>query len=144
MLERFKVPEDIAIRVAPDDMRVTVENLFKALGMPEGDAEQAVDVLIYADVRGIDSHGVSNMTRAYVAGFQGGYINPTPKRTITRDTGAIITVDCDKGLGLAVGPPVMDLAIERAKQFGVGVAIAFNAGHYVRPPITPTEPWPTI
>jgi LDH2 family malate/lactate/ureidoglycolate dehydrogenase len=130
MLDRFKVPQDIAIRVVANDMRVTVENLFKALGMPEDDAVQAADVLIYADIRGIDSHGVSNMTPAYVAGFQRGYLNPTPTRTITRDAGAAVTVDCDKGLGLAMGPPVMDLAIERAKQFGVGVAIAFNAGHY--------------
>ena len=130
MLERFKVPEDIAIRVAPDDMRETVENLFEALGMPDNEAEQAADVLIYADTRGIDSHGVSNMTRAYVAGFQNGDLNPTPKCTVTHDTGAIATVDCDRGLGLAVGPPTMDLAIERAKSLGVGVAIAHNAGHY--------------
>ncbi len=130
MLDRFKVPADIAVHVVADDMRITVENLFKALGMPDDEAVQAADVLIYADIRGIDSHGVSNMTRAYVAGFKRGFINPTPTVKIVRDTGAAITVDCDKGLGLAVGPPVMDLAIERAKQHGVGVAIAFNAEHY--------------
>lgn len=130
MLDRFKVPEDIAVRVKAEDMRVTVENLFKALGMPEKDAVQAADILIYADIRGIDSHGVSNMTRAYVAMFKRGYLNPTPTTKIVKDSGAVITVDCDKGLGLAVGPPVMDLAIERAKEIGVGVAIAYNAGHY--------------
>ena len=130
MLDRFKVPDDIAVRVAPDDMRITVENLFKALGMPERDAVQAADVLIYADVRGIDTHGVSNMTRAYVAGFQRGQINPMPEWKIERDTGATLTVDCDRGLGLAVGPAVMDLAIERAGRHGVGVAIAFNGRHY--------------
>lgn len=130
MLDRFKVPADIAVHVKADDMRTTVENLFKVLGMPDDDAVQAADVLIYADIRGIDTHGVSNMTRAYVAGFKAGHINPKPTRKIVRDTGAAITVDCDKGLGLAVGPPVMDLAIERAKQHGIGVAIAYNAGHY--------------
>lgn len=130
MLDRFKVPEDIAVFTAPQDMRETVVNLFKALGMPDNDAGLSADVLIYADVRGIDSHGVSNMTRAYVAGFKGGYLNPTPDCKVTNDTGAIVTVDCDNGLGLAVGPPVMDLAIEKAKQFGVGVGVAFNAGHY--------------
>lgn len=130
MLDRFKVPDNIAVRVMPEDMRATVEHLFVALGMPEADAQQAADVLIYADVRGIESHGVSNMTRAYVAGLQKGHINPTPTRTIIRDSGAAVTVDCDRGLGLVVGPPVMDLAVERARRFGVGVAIAFNAGHY--------------
>ena len=130
MLDRFKVTDDIAVRVAPDDMRFTVENLFQACGMPENDAAQATDVLIYADVRGVDTHGVSNMMRAYVTRFRDGIVNPTPKWQITRDLGAALAVDCDGGLGLAVGPPVMDLAIERAGQYGVGVAVAYNGGHY--------------
>ena len=130
MLDRFKVTDDIAVRVAPDDMRFTVENLFQACGMPEKDAVQATDVLIYADVRGVDTHGVSNMMRAYVTRFKDGIVNPTPKWQITRDLGAALAVDCDGGLGLAVGPPVMDLAIERAGQYGVGVAVAYNGGHY--------------
>ena len=91
MLDRFQVPDDIAVRVAPEAMRATVEGLFQALGMPAADAAQAADVLIYADVRGIDSHGVSNMTRSYVAGFQAGHINPTPRRTVTRDAGASVS-----------------------------------------------------
>jgi LDH2 family malate/lactate/ureidoglycolate dehydrogenase len=111
-------------------MRKTVENLFQHLGMSEQDARQSADVLMYADIRGIDSHGVSNMTRAYVAGFQQGHYNPTPERKIVRDTGPAVTIDCDRGLGLAMCPPIMDLAIERARQHGICVAIAFNAGHY--------------
>ncbi len=130
MLDRFKVPDDIAVRTSADDMRTTVENLFKKLDMPDEDARQAADVLIYADARGIDSHGVSNMVRAYVAGFKHGAINPTPTPRIVNELGAIVTVDCDQGLGLAVGPPVMDMAIERARTHGIGVGIAFNAGHY--------------
>lgn len=130
MLDRFKVPEDIAVRVAPEAMRATVENLFMALGMPQAGAVQSADVLIYADVRGIDSHGVSNMMRAYVNGFQGGHINPTPSVKVVRDRGAAAVMDCDLGLGLAVGPAAMDLAIERAKHHAVGVVVARNAGHY--------------
>jgi LDH2 family malate/lactate/ureidoglycolate dehydrogenase len=130
VLDRFKVPDEIAVRVQAADMRTTVENLFTGLGMPQADAEQAADVLVYADVRGIDSHGVSNMTRFYVAGLKAGRINATPKPEVIRDAGAALTVDCDEGLGLAVGPPVMDMAIERARQYGVGVAVAYNAAHY--------------
>ncbi len=130
MLDRFKVPEDIAIRINPDDMRTTVENMFRKLGMTAADARQSADVLLYADIRGIDSHGVSNMMRAYVAWFQGGILNPVPTCKIMKETGAIVTVDCDQGLGLAVGPPVMDMAIERARTYGIGVGIAYNAGHY--------------
>jgi len=130
MLDRFKVPDDIAVRVAPDAMRATVTSLFMALGMPAAEAARGADVLVYADTRGIDSHGVSNMTRYYVAQLQRGAINPTPVSRIVRDTGPAVTIDGDKGLGLVVGPPAMDLAIERARKHGIGVVIVFNAGHY--------------
>ena len=62
-------------------MRQTVEAIFQEMGMPEGDARQAADVLMYADLRGIESHGVSNMMRLYVQWFREGIINPTPEPT---------------------------------------------------------------
>jgi L-2-hydroxycarboxylate dehydrogenase (NAD+) len=130
MLERFKVPGDIAVRVTPGAMRSTVTSLFMALGMPEAEATRGADVLVYADTRGIDSHGVSNMTRFYVAGLKAGRINPTPGPKVVRDTGPAVTIDGDRGLGLVVGPPAMDLAIERASRHGIGAVIVFNAGHY--------------
>lgn len=130
MLDRFKVPHDIAVHVAPDAMRVTVTNLFVALGMSEADATQAADVLVYADTRGIDSHGVSNMTPRYVSWLNKGVINAAPRTRLLRDTGPVVTIDGDKGLGLVVGPPAMDLAIERARAHGIGIVLVSNAGHY--------------
>lgn len=130
MLDRFKVPPDIAVRVAPGAMRATVTNLFMALGMPRAEAARGAEVLVYADTRGIDSHGVSNMTRFYVAGLKAGRINPAPAPKVLRDTGPAVTIDGDQGLGLVVAPPAMDLAIERARAHGVGVVIMSNAGHY--------------
>jgi len=130
LLERFKVPDEIAIRVAPDDVRATMISLFAALGMPEADARSSADVLVYADVRGIDSHGVSNMTRAYVAWLQSGRVNPRPKRKVISETGAVMSVDGDRGLGLALGRSAMEDAIRLARHHGVGVVIVSNAGHY--------------
>jgi LDH2 family malate/lactate/ureidoglycolate dehydrogenase len=130
MLDRFKVPDDIAVRVAPEAMRATVASLFTALGMSVAEATQASDVLVYADTRGIDSHGVSNMTPRYVSWLQKGEINATPQTRVLRDTGPAVTIDGDRGLGLVVGPPAMDLAIERARTHGIGVVLVSNAGHY--------------
>jgi L-2-hydroxycarboxylate dehydrogenase (NAD+) len=130
VLDRFKVPDDIAVRIPPDAMRATVTSLFAALGMTEADAAQSADVLVYADTRGIDSHGVSNMTPRYVSWLKKGSINATPRTRVLRDTGPVVTIDGDKGLGLAVAPPAMDLAIERARVHGIGMAIVSNAGHY--------------
>ena len=130
MLERFKVPEELAVRIAPATMRKAVVDIFVSLGMAAAEAGRCADVLIYADVRGIDSHGVSNMMRHYVAGLKGGYINPTPKMQRVRDLPAAVSVDGDRGLGLGQGKELMELACERAKSNGVAVVTAFNSGHY--------------
>ena len=130
MLERFQVPEEIAVRVAPPTMQKAVLDIFTTLGMTEDFAAKCADVLIYADTRGIDSHGVSNMMRPYVAGLKGGHINPTPSMKRVRDFPAAVSVDGDKGLGLGQGKELMELACERAKTNGVAVVTAFNSGHY--------------
>ena len=83
---RFRVPEDIAVRVPAEAMRGTVEDLFIANGMPEDHARQATDVLIWADLRGIDSHGVSNMMAFYLQGLKEGTIKPKPEWKATLDS----------------------------------------------------------
>ena len=85
MLERFHVPEDIAVRVDISNMQKTVENIFLKMGMTKKDSTQAADVLLYADIRGIETHGVSNMLRGYVKSFGEGGINPTPKIEVVRE-----------------------------------------------------------
>ena len=70
MLERFKVPEEIAVHVDYQDMHTVVTQIFSVLGSPSEDAVRCADTLLYADIRGIDSHGVSNMMRFYIDGIQ--------------------------------------------------------------------------
>ena len=130
MLDRFQVPDDIAVRIPPPLMRATVERMFEALGSPRDDAVRSADVLLYADTRGIDSHGVSNMMRAYVAGFRAGTINPAPKWRVVREADATATIDSDRGLGLTVGPQAMDLAIEKARKCGIGAVAVTNGRHF--------------
>jgi LDH2 family malate/lactate/ureidoglycolate dehydrogenase len=130
MLERFHVPENIAIRVQHTDMFATVNDIFLKMGMSPQDAHQATDVLLYADVRGIESHGVSNMLRRYVDAFGKGEINPTPNPVIIREKGAAVTLDSDRGHGLVVGPYAMNIAIERAKEHGIGAVAVINGRHF--------------
>ena len=130
MLERFHVPEDIAIRVPEEDMRATVEDIFRKMRMPNEDAALAADVLMYADIRGVESHGVSNMMRSYVRDFQEGRMNPTPAWRIVREAAAVCTIDSDRGLGLVVGPAAMNVAIERAEKYGIGSVSVTNGQHF--------------
>jgi LDH2 family malate/lactate/ureidoglycolate dehydrogenase len=129
MLDRFHVPDDLALRVPEAAMRVTVEDIFRKMGMPDDDAVQAADVLMYADIRGIDSHGVSNMLRIYVADFGTGDINPTPQWKILRDAPAVATLDGDEGHGLVLGPIGMRMAMDRAADYGIGAVTVMNCRH---------------
>jgi L-2-hydroxycarboxylate dehydrogenase (NAD+) len=128
--ERFTVPDDIAVRVDQADMRFTVEQIFGTVGLSPADATQAADTLLYADIRGIDSHGVSNMFPAYMAWFRDGTINPGAQPRLIREAPAVATIDDDGGLGLVTGPRAMDLAIEKARQCGIGAVSVTNGRHY--------------
>ncbi|HCV27789.1 MAG TPA: malate dehydrogenase, partial [Dehalococcoidia bacterium] len=61
MLEQFHVPEAIAHRVNHDDLRSTCAELLETAGLPEDDALLAADVLVASDLRGVETHGVSNL-----------------------------------------------------------------------------------
>ena len=137
MLKQFAVPEDIAVRIPGDAMRGAVHEIFTACGMPQDDATRSTDTLLYADLRGIDSHGVSNMLRAYVAGFQSGDINPTPNWTVERDAPAAATIDCDRGLGLTVGPRPWSWPSRRPAIRASPPSSATTADTSAPPPTTP-------
>ena len=130
MLEHFHIPAEIEVRVDADAMRRTVVDVFTALGMPQDDARQSADVLMYADERGIDSHGVSNMLRAYVEQIRAGDINLHPQWRIVRDSPAACTIDSDRAHGGVIGPTAMRIAIERAGQYGVGAVSVYRGGHF--------------
>lgn len=130
MLDCFKVPEEIAVRVEHRKMHTLVHAIFRSLAMSEEAAKDAADVLIYADLRGIDSHGISNMLPTYVEGLRNGTINSRPTMTCTQDSAATLSFDCDRGLGLAQGRTLMAAAMERARTQGIAYVTGYNSSHY--------------
>ena len=129
MLEQFHVREEDAVRVQEAPLRATVAAIFEKMGVPAGDAELAADVLVTADLRGVESHGVSNMLRTYVAAYNRGEINPHPDWRVVRETPATANVDSDRGLGIIVAPKAMEIAIEKAKATGLGMVTISNGRH---------------
>ena len=129
MLPRFRVDLEEAIAVSGDDLKTTVAAIFEKVGVPTEDALLGADVLVLADLRGVDSHGVSNMLRSYLGGYQRGEINPRPNITVVRETAATASVDSDRGLGTIVTPKAMDIAIQKAREVGVGMVTIGNSRH---------------
>ena len=129
MLEQFLVSEGDSVLVPGDDLKATVAGLFEKLGVEAADAQLGADVLVLADLRGVATHGVSNMLKSYVAGYQDGSINPCPDWKVVRESPATANIDSDRGLGTIVVPKAMEIAVEKAKSVGVGMVTMFNARH---------------
>src|SRR5688500_2077274 len=105
------------------------KTVFQKIGCSIEDAEIATKVLLSADLRGIDSHGVARLS-GYLRLHKAGRINSTPAIKIIHQTPSTATVDGDKGLGLVVAPKAMNIAIEKAKQVGSGWVSVKNSNHY--------------
>ncbi len=108
--------------------RFTYDMLTK-IGCPESDAKIATEVLLSADLRGVDSHGVARLS-GYVRLWEKGRINATPNVRVTYETPSTAVVDGDSGLGLVVAPFAMKVAIEKAKNVGTGWVSVKNSNHY--------------
>ena len=128
-MDPFHLREEDAVRVGPDSLRTCVTAIFEKLGVPPEDASLAGDVLVAADLRGVESHGVSNMLRKYIDEYNKGQINPRPDWKIVRQAPATATVDSDRGLGIIVAPKAMKVAIEKAQTTGVGMVTVSNGRH---------------
>ena len=77
------------------------------------------------------NHGVSNALRHYIQGYlDGGPPTARPTFRVVRDGPAAAVVDADGALGIHVGTFAMNLAIEKAKEYGVGSVAVRNAGHF--------------
>jgi LDH2 family malate/lactate/ureidoglycolate dehydrogenase len=129
MLERFKVPEADRVYVSEDKIRAATNAIFLKMGLDEEGARVSTDVLIMNDLRGVETHGVSNMLRSYVAGYGSGALNPTPDIKTLRESSTTATWDGDRGLGAHIGPIAMQLAMDKAEKHGQGAVSVTNTGH---------------
>ncbi len=130
ILERFKVPAKDQVRVSEAALRRTVTQIFEKLGVSPEDAAEAADVLTMTDLRGVETHGVSNMLRAYVRDYKAGKLDPRPGWRVVRESPGTAVIDAERRLGVIVGPKAMRLAVEKARKVGVGVVTVYNSGHF--------------
>jgi LDH2 family malate/lactate/ureidoglycolate dehydrogenase len=115
--------------ISESALRAFTQNIFLAMGCSAEHAALAADVLIKADLRGIDSHGVARLV-GYVRLWEKKRINTDPNITIVHQTPTTATVDGDAGLGLVVAPFAMRLAIEKAEKYGSGWVAVRNSNHF--------------
>lgn len=105
------------------------EQVFMKLGVPAKDARVVTDVLVLADLRGIESHGVARLPR-YVNGIRQGFMKARDESRVVKETKATALIDGGTSLGQVVGKRGMELAIKKAKDTAVGVVAVRNSNHY--------------
>jgi len=116
------------IYALPQLQAFTLE-IFKKIGCPEPQAQLATEVLLQADLRGIDSHGIARLS-GYVRLWEAARVNPNPDIKIVHETPSTAVVDGDSGLGLVVAPKAMAIAIEKARIAGTGWVSVRNSNHF--------------
>ena len=107
-----------------------VTEVFIRYGVPPEDAAICADNLLEADRRGIESHGVNRFKPIYLDRIRAGVQNPVTHFEIIRETPTTAVVDGHDGMGQVIGYRCMTMAIEKAKEYGMGMVVARNSCHY--------------
>lgn len=105
------------------------KSVLEAVGCSDTHARKAAEILLNADLRGVDSHGMARLS-GYVRLIDKNRVNTKPQVRIVHETPSTGVMDGDLGLGLVVGPKAMSLAIEKARNVGSGWVSVRNSNHF--------------
>ena len=112
------------------EMERFMADVFKGLGVPKDEAQICADVLITADKRGIDSHGIGRLKTIYYDRIKDGVQFARTDFDVVREAPATAVVDGHHGMGMVIAHHAMKMAIEKAKKYGLGMVAVRNSTHY--------------
>jgi L-2-hydroxycarboxylate dehydrogenase (NAD+) len=117
------------IRVPVKDLVEFMIVALHKMGIPPEDARIIVDVLITSDLWGVRSHGVAHL-KMYHERIKTGLQLPITKWVVVKETPTTAVIDGGYGMGMVVGTHAMEIAIQKAKKFGLGAVAVRNSSHY--------------
>lgn len=113
-----------------DTMESFMIDVFKGVGVPEEDAKICAEVLITSDKRGIDSHGIGRLKPIYYDRIKEGIQNPVTNIETIKEGFTTAVLDANNGMGHVVSKHAMQMAIDKAKTYGMGMVAVRNSTHY--------------
>jgi ureidoglycolate dehydrogenase (NAD+) len=116
------------IRLNAPELEAFVSAVFRAKGMARDDAGTVARVLVWANQRGVDSHGITRVPR-YLGIIDRGQLDPQGVPEITRETSAAFLLRANRAAGPIAMTQAMDAAIARARAHGVGLGIVGGTTH---------------
>jgi LDH2 family malate/lactate/ureidoglycolate dehydrogenase len=111
-------------------LKTYVAHVLANLGVSPEAAATVGDVLVAADLRGVESHGVARLNSYYVSRIRNGHLKAKPNYEIVRETETTVLYDADNGLGHPVGHMAMKKVIEKAQKHGSAFGAVRNSNHY--------------
>lgn len=119
----------MAKRIPSAAVTAQCREIFRAWGMSPEHARVTAERLEYADLHGVDSHGIA-LLPLYARLRGEGHLNFQPQPRIERETAVIALIDADRGLGQVAGTRAMLLAIEKARAAGLAAVAVRNSNHF--------------
>jgi LDH2 family malate/lactate/ureidoglycolate dehydrogenase len=116
--------------VAWEKIEEVMVKAFMHVGVPEEDAYLCADVLMESDRRGIESHGVNRFKPIYIDRIMAGIQKPKTSIDVLKETPTTAVLDANDGMGMVVSHKAMEMAIEKAKEYGMGMVAVRNSTHY--------------
>ena len=123
------MPEEEVLFVSFEDLREFEKAAFQSMGIPEEDAQICADVLFEADCRGIDSHGVGRLFMYYVR-VKRKQQNAITKIDVENERSGMARLNANNGMGQVVSHKAMQMAIDKAKDCGIGMVTVGESNHY--------------
>jgi LDH2 family malate/lactate/ureidoglycolate dehydrogenase len=121
---------DDGIRFPAPKLRAWTEQVFQKVGVSKGDAVLLTDSLIEANLRGVDTHGITRMLCVYVKRMQVGVVNPKTELKVLREHPSTALIDCKNSIGQVASNYAMRMTIEKAKKTGVAFVATTHSNHY--------------
>ncbi len=113
-----------------DALEGFMRDALVAAGVPAPDAAIVADVLIESDRRGIDSHGIGRLKPIYIDRIRDGILSPTTTIEVVRERKTTAVLDGHNGMGHVVAKRAMQMAIDKARDHGMGMVAVRNSTHY--------------
>jgi LDH2 family malate/lactate/ureidoglycolate dehydrogenase len=121
---------DGGILYPADRLRGWTRQVFQKVGVSSEDAELVTDSLIEANLRGVDTHGITRVLNVYIKRIQVGVMSPRTDIEVVRENASTAMLDCKNSIGQVGAARATRMAIEKAKRTGVGFTAVTHSNHY--------------
>ncbi len=113
-----------------EKLRTFTLEVFQKVGVSREDAELVTDSLIEANLRGVDTHGVTRMLNVYIKRLQVGVMSPRTSLVVVRERPSTALIDCHNSIGQVGATRAMQMAIRKAKETGTAFVAVTHSNHY--------------